>query len=169
MTELRDLVALSFLPPWHWREIGGGLRRGVPPADLLARGVERVRDDPPTVDALRSRADDALARAARSGLRPLAWTEAAYPAALAAIADPPWLLWLRGVPAALDRPAVAIVGSRAGSPYALAVAGRLAGDLAARGVAVVSGLARGVDSAAHRGALAAPAESRSACSARAPT
>jgi DNA processing protein len=50
---------------------------------------------------------------------------------------------------------VAIVGSRAGSPYALAVAERLAGDLAARGVVVVSGLARGVDSAAHRGALAA--------------
>jgi DNA processing protein len=48
---------------------------------------------------------------------------------------------------------VAIVGSRAGSPYALAVAERLAADLAARGVVVVSGLARGVDSAAHRGAL----------------
>jgi DNA processing protein len=50
---------------------------------------------------------------------------------------------------------VAIVGSRAGSPYALAVAERLAADLASRGVAIVSGLARGVDSAAHRGALAA--------------
>jgi DNA processing protein len=48
---------------------------------------------------------------------------------------------------------VAIVGSRAGSPYALAVAEQLAADLAARGVSVVSGLARGVDSAAHRGAL----------------
>src|SRR5947208_8027487 len=62
---------------------------------------------------------------------------------------------MRGVAAALDRPAVAIVGSRAGSPYALAVAERLAADLAARGVAVVSGLARGVDSAAHHGALSA--------------
>jgi DNA processing protein len=55
---------------------------------------------------------------------------------------------------ALDAPAVAIVGSRAGSAYALAVAEKLAADLAARGIVVVSGLARGVDSAAHRGALA---------------
>jgi DNA processing protein len=53
-----------------------------------------------------------------------------------------------------ERPAVAIVGSRSGTPYALAVAERLAADLAMRGIAVVSGLARGVDSAAHRGALA---------------
>jgi DNA processing protein len=62
-------------------------------------------------------------------------------------------LWIRGSRAALDAPAVAIVGSRAGSPYALAVAEHLAGDLAARGIAVISGLARGVDSAAHRGAV----------------
>jgi len=53
--------------------------------------------------------------------------------------------------------AVAIVGSRAASPYAIAVADRLAADLAARGVVVVSGLARGVDSSAHRGALTAGA------------
>jgi DNA processing protein len=65
------------------------------------------------------------------------------------------VLWARGARAALDRPAVAIVGSRAGSPYALSIAEHLASDLAARGIAVVSGLARGVDSAAHRGALAA--------------
>jgi DNA processing protein len=58
------------------------------------------------------------------------------------------------VAAALERPAVALVGSRAASPHGLAVAERLAADLAARGIVVVSGLARGVDSAAHRGALA---------------
>ena len=77
-----------------------------------------------------------------------------YPAALAAIVDPPFVLWTRGAIAALERPAVAMVGSRAASPYGLAVAEHLAADLAARGVVVVSGLARGVDSAAHRGALA---------------
>jgi DNA processing protein len=64
-------------------------------------------------------------------------------------------LWVRGNLAALSRPSVAVVGSRAGSPYGLSVAERLSGDLAALGVVVVSGLARGVDSAAHRGALAA--------------
>jgi DNA processing protein len=74
---------------------------------------------------------------------------------LSAIIDPPPVLWVRGQIQALERVAVAIVGSRAGSPYALSVAERLAADLAARGVAIVSGLARGVDSAAHRGALAA--------------
>ena len=63
------------------------------------------------------------------------------------------MLWTRGAAAALERPAVALVGSRAASPHGLAVAERLAADLAARGIVVVSGLARGVDSAAHRGAL----------------
>jgi DNA processing protein len=74
---------------------------------------------------------------------------------LSAIVDPPPALWVRGNIAALSGPAVAIVGSRAGSPYGLTVAERLAADLAARGIVIVSGLARGVDSAAHRGALAA--------------
>jgi DNA processing protein len=82
------------------------------------------------------------------------WSDPAYPVALSAIVDPPPVLWMRGNLAALSAPAVAIVGSRAGSAYGLSVAERLAGDLAARGVVVVSGLARGVDSAAHRGALA---------------
>jgi DNA processing protein len=63
------------------------------------------------------------------------------------------VLWVRGNPSALTSRVVAIVGSRAGSPYGLAVAERLAADLAARGIVVVSGLARGIDSAAHRGAL----------------
>ena len=63
------------------------------------------------------------------------------------------MLWVSGCTDALRPPAVAIVGSRAGSPYALAVAEHLAADLASRGIVVVSGLARGVDSAAHRGAL----------------
>ena len=78
-----------------------------------------------------------------------------YPPALAAIADPPHLLWTRGCADSLSGPMVAIVGSRAASPYALEVARRLGADLARRKVTVVSGLARGVDSAAHRGALEA--------------
>lgn len=76
-----------------------------------------------------------------------------YPTALAAIHDPPATLWVRGHVDALRAPSVAIVGSRAASPYALEVARRLGADLARRNVAVVSGMARGVDSAAHRGAL----------------
>jgi DNA processing protein len=76
-----------------------------------------------------------------------------YPTALDAIHDPPQTLWIRGDVAALGAPSVAIVGSRAASPYALEVARRLGADLARRHITVVSGMARGVDSAAHRGAL----------------
>src|SRR5262249_3448148 len=64
-------------------------------------------------------------------------------------------LWIRGIVGSLGTPAVAIVGARAASPYALAVADRLASDLAAAGLTIVSGLARGVDAAAHGGALKA--------------
>jgi DNA processing protein len=76
-----------------------------------------------------------------------------YPAALDAIHDPPPVLWTKGRLESLCGPMVAIVGSRAASPYALEVARRLGADLARRQVAVVSGMARGVDSAAHEGAL----------------
>ena len=76
-----------------------------------------------------------------------------YPTALAAIHDPPATLWVKGQIDALHTPSVAIVGSRAASPYALDVARRLAADLARRHVTIVSGMARGVDSAAHLGAL----------------
>ena len=96
----------------------------------------------------------ALERATRTGTIPVSWADAAYPAALGSIYDPPPLLWLKGTATALTQPTVAIVGARAASPCALAVAEQLAGDLSAHGVVVVSGMARGVDSAAHRGALA---------------
>lgn len=77
-----------------------------------------------------------------------------YPAGLDALADPParLLVWGGELPA-ISR-AVAIVGARAATPYGLGLAGRLARDLAARGVVVVSGLALGIDAAAHSGALA---------------
>jgi DNA processing protein len=79
--------------------------------------------------------------------------DARFPTSLLAISDCPSELWYRGCLDALESPCVAIVGSRAASAVALEIAFRLAEDLAGRGVTVVSGLARGVDSAAHRGAL----------------
>jgi DNA processing protein len=81
--------------------------------------------------------------------------EAGYPALLAAIHDPPRALWVRGAAALdlLNRPAVAIVGARACSSYGRAVGRLLAREAAAAGAVVVSGLARGVDGEAHRGAL----------------
>src|SRR5581483_2979632 len=151
---LFEFVCLSLLPPWRWLLVAEGLRAGEPPVDLFRRLASRLwPQEPAAIDAIRARAAAAVDRAAASGLTPLVWSDAAYPAALAAIVDPPPVLWTRGTIAALDAPAVAIVGSRAASSYAVSVAAALASDLASRGVAVVSGLARGVDSAAHRGTL----------------
>jgi DNA processing protein len=77
-----------------------------------------------------------------------------YPEILLEIADPPLVLYARGSVATLDLPAIAIVGTRHPSFYGLQMAEGLAADLAERGIAVASGLARGIDGAAHRGCLA---------------
>jgi DNA processing protein len=150
-------VALS-LAPFSWRRrMAERLHAGDPPTRILDDlSAEQPAGRETDRETLASRAKAALARAKHAGIALIAWGDPAYPAALSAIADPPPALWVRGTTATLSGPAVAIVGSRAGSPYALTVAERLAADLAARGIVVVSGLARGVDSAAHRGALAAP-------------
>jgi DNA processing protein len=102
-----------------------------------------------------SGAERALECARRCGMSAWAVGDADYPALLACIPDPPPVLWLLGEPATLRRPTVAVIGSRAASQYAVAVGERLGRELADRGVCVASGLARGVDSAAHRGCLAA--------------
>jgi len=75
-----------------------------------------------------------------------------YPALLGAIPSPP-TLYVRGAVTVDDALALAIVGARDATPYGVEVAERLAGELGARGVTIVSGLARGIDAAAHRGAL----------------
>ena len=85
--------------------------------------------------------------------RALSPADARYPSRLAQVPDAPATLHVRGALVDADALAVAIVGSRRATPYGLEVAETLAADLAARGVTVVSGLARGIDSAAHRGAL----------------
>jgi DNA processing protein len=78
-----------------------------------------------------------------------------YPDRLKEIYDPPPVLWIRGDPRLLSRPAIAVVGTRHPSPYGSGMAEMLARDLAARRLLIVSGMARGVDSCAHKGALAA--------------
>jgi len=89
----------------------------------------------------------------RLGARLLKWTDEEYPANLREIADPPPYLFVRG-PARLNEPGcLAIVGARAASEGGLRMAHRLGMELAAKGFTVVSGLARGVDGAAHQGAL----------------
>jgi DNA processing protein len=125
---------------------------------LSKRGLTArlVSDDPELVELAASRLDEAreiLSRAEKAGIHALAWSDPLFPSLLAAISDCPPVIWYRGDLTSSDAPIIAIVGSRAASSVAVDTAARLAADLAARGVTVVSGLARGVDSAAHRGAL----------------
>ena len=103
----------------------------------------------------RSEGERLLTTLARHGVRAVPLVSPAYPERLRRLPDAPALLLVRGTAALLGVRAVALVGARAATAYGLAVARRLAFDLARAGLAVVSGLARGVDAAAHEGALEA--------------
>ncbi len=97
--------------------------------------------------------DREISRSRATGANLLCLDDPGYPKALRFTADPPPVLYVRGRIETVDTEAIAVVGSRAASPYGLAVAERLARELAGRGITVVSGLAIGIDGAAHRGAL----------------
>ena len=90
----------------------------------------------------------------RLGVEPIPHQSARYPTRLKEIPDPPALLYVRGSIEPSDALSVAIVGSRKCTPYGLRIAERLATSLARVGLTVISGLARGIDAAAHRGAMA---------------
>lgn len=102
-------------------------------------------------------------RVQQAGCHLLAISDSAYPTGLREIPDPPPLLFLKGELRPSDALAVAIVGSRHCTNYGLQTAERLAGALARAGVTVVSGLARGIDAAAHRGALSAGGRTFAVC------
>ena len=128
---------------------GGVVSAGALAASLRIPESER----PHRLAAARARASEALDRAAKADLRLLSWYDADYPELLRQMADPPIVLWWRGDPGSLSLPAVAIVGSRRATPGGVAVARKLARGVAEAGLVVVSGLARGIDAAAHLGAL----------------
>ena len=98
-------------------------------------------------------AQDELAKAAAAGIRTVCLDDPEYPPELRQIYDPPPVLYVRGSAAALSNPGIAVVGTRHPTPYGIGMAERLAWDLAARNLVIFSGLARGVDTAAHRGAI----------------
>lgn len=164
MDERDAYLALNLIPQLTPRRLHALVERlgsavavwRAPAAQLV--GVERIT--PSTAERIvaaraQVRPADELALAQRHGIQLITHGEASYPAALAAIHDPSLVLYLRGQLLPQDAVAVAIVGSRRASLYGLRTAERLAGELAERGVTVVSGLARGIDAAAHRGALRA--------------
>ena len=118
--------------------------------------TERLKNDPDLLSQASSRLEEARAvreRAERAAIQVVAWNDRNFPASLATLTDLPPVLWYRGQLSCAEPSAIAIVGSRAASAVAIETASRLAADVAAAGVTVVSGLARGVDSAAHRAAL----------------
>lgn len=98
-------------------------------------------------------AADELDRAKVCGARVVAQDDPEYPKRLYEIYDPPLALYVRGCTEVINGYGLAVVGTRHPTPYGVGMAERLACDLAARGLIIVSGMARGVDSAAHRGAL----------------
>lgn len=126
--------------------------RGAAPCSMFEGLGEAARDF--DLVALTGRAERHARATARAGLQVVWLGHPGYPPLLDAIPDPPPVCWVEGALDVLRAPAVAIVGSRAVAPDTAEAVTAMASDLAAAGLVVVSGLARGVDAAAHRGALA---------------
>lgn len=163
-SERRSLIALHLTPGLGPRFIARLVRVfgsataawGAPESALravpgvkprLAAVIARGRDG---VDV-----DGELRRAERAGARVVTWLDASYPARLRLLRDPPPVLYVRGTWLDSSVPAAAIVGTRRASAYGLGIASALAQVVAGAGGAVISGLARGIDAAAHAGALRA--------------
>ena len=116
-------------------------------------GQERARSFRRELDQVR--ADGEIARADELGVQLLTWADAAYPALLKAIADPPLVLYVAGAVEPLAGPSIAVIGTRHPTVYGREMAQHLAFQLAGAGYVIVSGLALGIDAQAHRGALQA--------------
>jgi DNA processing protein len=144
-----DALALALAP-------GIGARRYRERSDGFGSAAQAFAAtvDPGLATGLRDEARRLLADADRCGARLILVGEPDYPAPLTELFDPPPYLCTLGSLAVLARPCVAIVGTRRATPYGERVTAALAGALAAAGVCVVSGMARGIDAAAHRAALA---------------
>lgn len=126
----------------------GASLRSLESSGLPARVGERIRAGAGLAEAERE-----VAAAEKLGCRLIPFSSDDYPPLLKQIADPPLVVYVRGDSSLLSRNAVAMVGTRRPTAYGSSVAHRLAADLAQRQLVIVSGMARGIDSAAHRGAL----------------
>ena len=127
-----------------------------PPVELAQAHARLPADGAAEIAALRGRLEQVeseLLKLDEDGIQVLCPFDAGFPPLLKDIPNPPAILSVRGRTESLHAEAVAIVGTRSPTPEGEAVAARLAGGLAQRGLCVISGLALGIDSAAHRGAL----------------
>jgi DNA processing protein len=163
VTSLHDWLRLTLTPG-----IGGESQRkllaafGLPEQIFVAGHLAHRRIIASKADLLvdvdqnlERRIAAALEWAAQPGCHIITLADAQYPPQLLEISDPPTLLYVRGDPALLRRPALAIVGSRNATPQGLKITEDFAHVLAAGGLIIISGLALGIDAAAHRGALLA--------------
>ncbi len=121
--------------------------------ELEATGIQAVSAQSLGTGQSMELAQDEMGRVAAAGVSVVCLDDSTYPAQLKQIYDPPLVLYVRGNVDAITQPGIAVVGTRHPTPYGLGMAERLACDLAARGLVIFSGLARGVDAAAHRGAI----------------
>jgi DNA processing protein len=163
MNDLFHLLRLSSVPgvgPMRLRNLVG--RFGSAEAVLGAAWKDLCRVDGIDEKTARSIgnggdgdfAEEQIRLSEKTGIFLLTYWNAGYPEALKAIPDPPAILFVKGKFADQDAIAVAVVGTRTPSTYGRNTAERIAGELAHSSVTVVSGMARGIDTAAHRGALA---------------
>ncbi len=154
-------LALALVPNLGARTAAKLLREFGSPEAVFAQSLttlESMRLPAQVAQAIFSKqpykaAEKELADARKLGCQLLHWDEPVYPRLLKEIYDPPPLLYVRGNLEALARHSIGIVGTRRPTPYGTQIAERLARDLADRGLVIVSGLARGIDSCAHKGAL----------------
>jgi len=123
--------------------------------ELEGTGIQAVSAQSLATGKSAELAREEIARAAAAGATLLSMEDVLYPRRLKEIYDPPLLLYVRGNPEVLSRPGIAMVGTRHPTPYGTGMAERLATDLAAQGLVIISGMARGVDTASHRGAISA--------------
>ena len=161
-SSLVDWIALSFIVGVGSRTAAVLIEKFGSPTLIFAastRSLESSELSRESIDALkhsdsREKARWHIDEIRRLGAEPLILTDQRYPKLLREIYDPPIVIYCLGnLDAAVRQPAIAIVGSRRCSSYGRNVAEKLSRELAERGVTIISGLARGIDSAAHRGAL----------------
>lgn len=161
---MKEWIALNMTPGVGPRAATKLLERfGSAGAVFQARRseLEQLRLKPETIDSIIKRefedkAEQEFEHVKALGGDILILDDGSYPAYLREIADPPITLYVKGDwQACFDQPAVAIIGSRKSSTYGENAAEMLSRDLASRGICIISGLARGIDSAAHKGAIQA--------------
>jgi len=121
--------------------------------ELEGAGIQAVSAQSLATGKSAELAREELARARDSGISVLSMDDPLYPRRLKEIYDPPIVLYVRGDAEVLNKPGIAMVGTRHPTPYGSGLAERLSCDLAGQGLVVISGMARGVDTASHRGAI----------------